>query len=1324
MKISMYKYMPIMVAAFAACSSAVADWTWTGNSTEPIKYWSDGGNWSGTDGKWYINSPATINFNEKATGIGASIRIGGSTAESPVVFTTGDRDDESCGLEMGEGAENAYLSSSNGAGYLVVNGGYYLFGNDLIVGGRSKNDGTLVLNYGKVETRYWMYLCGDDGNCTGNLTVAGGELKVGGGNGRLVVGQAGGSTATVTQTGGSVVSGQSECALEMACNGNTSYYNISGGTYTANSGRVWIGNGTKSKAYLNISDDAVVTVKDGTLVGTGTGAEGVITVTGGEFKPNWLVLGGKKGVSGAAGRMLVDGGKVTMGETLYVTENDGGANSNTGVLEVVSGTVTLKTSYFGRSNNSLAKLDISGGDVTADAKMVIGCASGAEAVATVSGGTLTVANIWADVILGDNGNGSLTIKDNGVVSCGSETVGTWLVLGSAGSGTRAVNLEEGGTLKVWHVERSTSSGTSEFNFDGGTLVALNKDGNNSRYLLGNTDPAHTVNPTVNVKSKGGAIDTNGKDVITITADMSGEGTITKKGSGALTLSGGYFAGIAVDADAGAVTTPGGGTVNAGESFYLVSKIARSTTAGALAGKNLWLEAGGKIVLSGVTLDFSDAIEQKLFEVDGLKLLNETVAADTDVSEYFTIEGAAVSYKVLYKHGEKSFYAAADLTENKWIGPAEGEWSNSENWSDGVPTERSLVVFESDAVVTRSGTGTKKCWLKLVIRNAAIVELKNTDDATLPGYELSTGCIEGEGTLVLTHCGMTAKSDTLIPETIKLLIQNGTHTTADGYDCWLHAADGVSLTVNGEVEVKDFLMTADVITFNGAVTLDDGARVAISNGTATFNAALECKGAATIEKFSAATVLKGESATFTQPTGLSHVNRDIATLFGVDTSVTAWIGPAEGGDWTLARNWSYGTPVAGQGIKFTSDTVVAIKENNISYGKLVLDTPSVTFTRGSGGEKFHVTAIEGSGTLTLDNLGIAQVNGQTLEIANDMVMKNGSWFGDWNYGGVVNMRGNLTVDGEMQIWMKAEFFGNISGQGSIVLKQAGACPAFHGDNRGFHGTIEKNFKNGLTIDGVNAAGDDIAWRIGGDVTLNVKTGIVMFGSLDLWKNDWCVMYLPDGADTILEVGGNDNDFVFGDGYFLWGNGSDKTNIAPTIRKVGAGTLTSYLYNFKYLDVQEGKVVLNSPSTMDGASNKAIASVAVASGAAIGGNAGSVADRLTIANLSLAKGAIVSQPVESSGEGYSCPTLTASGAVDVAGVKFTLSGDTSATTAENSSFTPLAAASVSGSPVPDGLVPSSVEGMIWFPRLKATVGETKNAVAMLLRKHAPGLIFVIR
>ena len=437
-----------------------------------------------------------------------------------------------------------------------------------------------------------------------------------------------------------------------------------------------------------------------------------------------------------------------------------------------------------------------------------------------------------------------------------------------------------------------------------------------------------------------------------------------------------------------------------------------------------------------------------------------------------------------------------------------------------------------------------------------------------------------------------------------------------------------------------------------------------------------------------------------------------------SNVNVWIGGSKG-NWTDAVNWHYGVPTSEQTVSFPSVTEVTITLSSApTIGTLNLGA-DVTFTKGTGAaDKMHVGAVEGSGKIILDHWGLTQVNGQTLEIANDVVMKNGSWFGDYNYGGVVNMRGNLTVDGEMQIWMKAEIFGNISGQGSIVLKQAGACPAFHGDNRGFHGTIEKNFQNGLTIDGVNAAGDDIAWRIGGDVTLNVKTGVVKFGSLDLWKNVWCVMYLPDGADTVLEVGGNDKDFAFGDGYFLWGNGNDRKNIAPTIRKVGAGTLTSYLYNFKYLDVQEGKVVLNSPSTMDGASYKEIASVAVASGAAIGGNAGSVADRLTISSLTLAPGAIVKQTVTGSGtteSPYSCPTLTVNGngTVDVTGVKFGLEGDTSATTAGNSSFTLLTATSVTGTPVAEGSIASSIQNKIWKPTV-----VSDNSVVMSLVKAASG------
>ncbi|MCR5413436.1 MAG: hypothetical protein K6F50_01750 [Kiritimatiellae bacterium] len=350
----------------------------------------------------------------------------------------------------------------------------------------------------------------------------------------------------------------------------------------------------------------------------------------------------------------------------------------------------------------------------------------------------------------------------------------------------------------------------------------------------------------------------------------------------------------------------------------------------------------------------------------------------------------------------------------------------------------------------------------------------------------------------------------------------------------------------------------------------------------------------------------------------------ATAWDANTP-NVWVG-GDSGNWTDASNWSRNiAPNDTHTLQFNYDATVAMTENSKNYAKLVLNNnANLTLTRGSGGEKFHLGAVEGAGTITLNNLGLSQINGSTLEIPNtvDMTMTNGSWFGDYEYNGLVKMYGDVTVSGDMGMWKSIEFHGKVQGSGNITMHNAGGTYGFYGDNRDFHGTITKNLKDtGLTIDSAESAGTNITWTIGADVTLNVASGTVKFGGLNLSPNGWCVMYFPDGATTEVEVGSRNEDMTFADGYFLWGtDASNRTNIDVTFKKVGTGTLTSNIFNFRHLIVEEGSAVLNNPTASFSGITQ-IDSVAVKSGAALSGNVGLEEGKLTIASLDFENGAIL-------------------------------------------------------------------------------------------------------
>lgn len=227
------------------------------------------------------------------------LRIFGGSKDSPVIFTTGDKDDRERGLILSDGAGNSAIGSgienTSADGYLTIKGGYYKIGaNDLVIGGHYGKNGVVTLDYGKIETRYWLVMGGYADGSTSEFNINDGEVQVGSGNGRLVIGQYAKTKATVTQTGGTVTSGQSVAALEIACNNATGTYNISGGSYTGN-GNAWLGNGNGSKAYVNVSGSGNMSLTGDFILGNASDSYGELNLNGGTLTVASLKRGNGKG---------------------------------------------------------------------------------------------------------------------------------------------------------------------------------------------------------------------------------------------------------------------------------------------------------------------------------------------------------------------------------------------------------------------------------------------------------------------------------------------------------------------------------------------------------------------------------------------------------------------------------------------------------------------------------------------------------------------------------------------------------------------------------------------------------------------------------------------------------------------------------------------------------------------------------------------------------------------------------------------------------------------------------------------------------------------
>lgn len=147
---------------------------------------------------------------------------------------------------------------------------------------------------------------------------------------------------------------------------------------------------------------------------------------------------------------------------------------------------------------------------------------GGNGTATVTGeGSAWESNSW--FVIGYDGQGTLTIEDGGRASSSS----TWLGYTNDAIGTLNLNGTPAarGVLETGYVRKAYS--IAVFNIDGGILRATGDETN----FLENFDPGD-----VTIAVGGAYIDTNGFD-IGIGTDLSGNGALTKEGTGTLTLRG-------------------------------------------------------------------------------------------------------------------------------------------------------------------------------------------------------------------------------------------------------------------------------------------------------------------------------------------------------------------------------------------------------------------------------------------------------------------------------------------------------------------------------------------------------------------------------------------------------------------------------------------------------------------------------------------------------------------------------------------------------------------------------------------------------------------
>ena len=318
----------------------------------------------------------------------------------------------------------------------------------------------------------------------------------------------------------------------------------------------------------------------------------------------------------------------------------GGYNGGTALFTQQAGTVDTQTWFVvGQSANAAGIVDLNGG--TLNVRTAGGTAGDLElGVFNASSGELNISGtssvrLWngSDLVLGSrgtSGNGTVNqyggtvsfFSDNGRTPGGVGVV----VLGRNGStGIYSYNLN-GGILNANALV--SSSGTSNLNFNGGTLSAL---ADNNAFISGLTN--------VTLQSQGGTIDTGGH-AIGISQKISGTGLLTFTGGGIITLN--------------AASTYTGGTSVDG-----VTLVLNSVNGSAVGTGSLTISAGGSLAGNGIltgpvsTLSSGTGLAHNgelAPGAGGLVIRNNLTLADNSLLAYGAGGGSAVLISVAGSDG--------------------------------------------------------------------------------------------------------------------------------------------------------------------------------------------------------------------------------------------------------------------------------------------------------------------------------------------------------------------------------------------------------------------------------------------------------------------------------------------------------------------------------------------------------------------------------------------------------------------------------------------------------------------------------------------------
>jgi len=547
--------------------------------------------------------------------------------------------------------------------------------------------------------------------------------------------------------------------------------------------------------------------------------------------------------------------------------------------------------------------------------------------------------------------------------------------------------------------------------------------------------------------------------------------------------------------------------------------------------------------------------------------------------------------------DNGVYTADNNSASMWTNESgDNMWTTADNWSNhAVPGTTTVVTFNNDATVY-TGTLNANCAGVTLNGNLTIAR-----DAVLSSYTrlviYGNGNITGSGkTLTLRRAGIWSVSTCVIDSNLEFYNATPVYATA-GEDCFLE--NGV-FTINGTVSGSGlFKLLTRSVTFNGAVTLDNGTISSINattGGVPTFNAAVTLTNSSLITTYAVSyggPVSLGDDArisigsanqTYGENFSLSGSGRVIFDTQNAGAAMQTQLQKTDG-TWTGVcelKNISFGSGSVNPNVYANSNSSLCF--NGVTAG--ILTGPSGT-TYGmdiellgngltlngtlSGNNDFVFSgALEGAGALTLSTTSgrsTLRFSGDTSGFTGNITATGSGRvaFGADQAGsapliyvhtgatvtvadgatwatGTVSVNGNLTVNGTIENTLAA----TINNGATATVASGATWTAGSGfgvvGTFDVHGTIARSGGNSIVLYGDNTTGEVKFY----DASTALKTNSIASN----WRATYVVGWSPSSAFNPNEYGYANSVVAFAEdfssgGYF--GTGVDEPFvIQPTVR----------------------------------------------------------------------------------------------------------------------------------------------------------------------------------